>query len=404
MRKLNGGLMAAIALALLASGFNAEARLGKSSSASRSSGYSSPSRPSGATAPRPYTPPPSRIGGGTSGGMQRSDAMNQARAMRGAPASPAPAGTAAGAAGAAGGSSMIGRNVAPAAPVAPGVAPGAAPGTPAAPRGFSTGQMIGGAAAGALGGYVLGRAMAPDAAPPPATTGAAGTSADSPAAPTAGQTPAGTTGGAGGAWNAGNTDGTSASAQDARGGVGLPGNPDSSRGGPSMMPFLLLLALLAGAVLYFFKKKSGALVGANARKSPSSGLGFGQGEGIAPLNSPEQELLAQAPGIYRRLQDANNAADTVQMRRLVDESYLPVLLNALPNRVEPSRTRVLSLDIKENRVLDFRQEGGKQVGSIYFVARLDEGDGAANLVEEVWHFVKPNQSADWKLAGIEALT
>jgi len=403
MRKLNGGLMAAITLALLASGFNAEARLGKSGSASRSSGYSLPSRPSGATAPRPYTPPPSRVGGGTSGGMQRSGAMDQARAMRGAPASPAPTGAAAGAAGAAGSSSMIGRNVPPAAPVAPGVAPGAAPGT-AAPRGFSTGQMIGGAAAGALGGYVLGRAMAPDAAPPPATTGAAGTSG-SPSAPTAGETPAGTTGGAGGAWNAGNTDGTSASAQDARGGVGLPGSPDSSRGGSSMMPFLLLLALLAGAVLYFFKKKLGVLAGANARKLPSSGLGFGQGGSIAPLNnSPEQELLAQAPGIYRRLQDANNAADTAQMRRLVDESYLPVLLDALSNRVEPSRTRVLSLDIKENRVLDFRQEGGKQVGSIYFVARLDEGDGAAGLVEEVWHFVKPNQSADWKLAGIEALT
>jgi len=397
MKKLNGGLMAAIALTLVASGFNAEARLGKSGSASRSSGYSSPSRPSGATAPRPYTPP-SRVGGGTSGGMQRSDAMNQARAMRGTPASPPPAGT--GVAGAAAGSSMIGRNVAPAAPVAPGVAPGAAAGSAAAPRGFSTGQMIGGAAAGALGGYVLGRAMAPDAAPPPAANG---TPAGSPAAPTAGESTPRTTGGAGGAWNAGNNGSASPSAQDARGGAGLPGDPSATRGSSSMMPSLLLLALLAGAALYFFKKKSGALAGANVRKSPSSGLAFGQGGATAPLDSPEEELLAQAPGIYRRLQDANNAADTAQMTRLVDESYLPVLLSAFPNRVEPSRTRVLSLEIKENRVLDFRQEGGRQVGSIYFVARLDEGDGVPNLVEEVWHFVKPIQSTTWKLAGIEEL-
>jgi hypothetical protein len=260
--------------------------------------------------------------------------------------------------------------------------------------------MVGGAAAGALGGYVLGRAMAPDAAP---ATDAAGTVAGNSAALTAGEAPAGTSAGAGGAWNAGNTDGTSASAQDARGGAGLPGEPVASRGSSSMMPFLLLLALLAGAGLYFFKKKSGALAGANGTKAPSSGLGFGQGS-TTPLESPEQELLEQAPGIYRRLQDANNAADKVQITRLVDESYLPVLLNALPNRVEPSRTRVLSLQIKENRVLGFRQEAGRQLGSVYFVAELDEGDGVPNLVEEVWHFVKPSRSLDWKLAGIEALT
>jgi hypothetical protein len=260
--------------------------------------------------------------------------------------------------------------------------------------------MVGGAAAGALGGYVLGRAMAPDAAPPPTTDGAAG----NPAAPTAGETSAGTTSGAGGAWNAGNTEGTSASAQDARGSAGLPGNTTASRGGSSMMPFLLLLALLAGAALYYFKKKPGALAGAsNGRKAPSSSLGFGQG-GTAPPGSAEQELLAQAPGIYRRLQDANNAADTVQLKRLVDERYLPVLLSALPNRIEPSRTRVLSLDIKDNRVLDFSQETGSQVGSIYFVAELDEGDGVPHLVEEVWHFAKPAQSPAWKLAGIEPLT
>jgi len=260
--------------------------------------------------------------------------------------------------------------------------------------------MIGGAAAGALGGYVLGRAMAPDAAPPPA---ASGTPAGSASAPTAGEAVPGTTGGAGGDWNAGNNGRASPSAQDARGGAGLPGEPAATRGSSSMMPFLLLLALLAGAALYFFKKKSGVLAGPNVRKSLSSGLDLGQGGGSATLDSSEQELLAQAPGIYRRLQDANNAADTAQMTRLVDESYLPVLLSAFPNRVEPSRTRVLGLDIKENRVLDFRQEGGRQVGSIYFVARLDEGDGVPNLVEEVWHFVKPTQSRDWKLAGIEVL-
>jgi hypothetical protein len=66
-------------------------------------------------------------------------------------------------------------------------------------------------------------------------------------------------------------------------------------------------------------------------------------------DSEEQELLAQAPGIYRRLQDANNTPDPVQITRLVEQSYLPVPLNALPNRIKRSCKRVLSLQIQVHR-------------------------------------------------------
>jgi hypothetical protein len=176
----------------------------------------------------------------------------------------------------------------------------------------------------------------------------------------------------------------------------------ASRGASSRMPFLFLLALLAAAGLYFYKKKSGALAGANGKLAPPSGFSLGQGEcpaqfcGARAAGTGAPHLPPPARRQQRGRHGATHAPDGPKL--------LPLLLNALPNRIEPSRTLVLGLQIKDNRVLDFRQEAGRQVGSIYFVAELDEVDGLPTVVEEVWHFVKPNQSTAWKLAGIEALT
>lgn len=168
---------------------------------------------------------------------------------------------------------------------------------------------------------------------------------------------------------------------------------------------------MLGALAFMFLKNKSANPSLGGFKPASSAFEFGNSTSTAFVpavaafsgdkSRAEQDLLKQAPQLFRDLQSANNRADKVALARMVDTGYLPVLLDGIDDRIEPSNTKVLTLDIKGDRVLDFTEEDDRFVGSIFFAATVDEGDGHPVAIEEVWHFVRPVDGSEWKIAGIE---
>ncbi len=367
MSTLKRTFVSLLSVAIMAASLPVQARAGASSGGARSAPAASRSAPAPSrAAPAPATP--QRV---TSGGMQRSDVMSQARAQS---------------------------------PNTPRVAPAPAPAAAPAPvtsnygttqqqqqqrQGYSGGQMAGAAAAAGVGGYLLGRATAPTPAPA--------------AAPHAGYAP-GTSGGyVQGSPNGYAQNGDYGPATHPYQGAPAPMGmaPSSSSGGMGFFGMLLILALLGGFAYFMYRRFSEQNAGA-ARSFGSSAArssnAFSQGSSTPVA---ETELLNRAPKMFRDVQNANNAGDKAALERLVDESFLPQLVADIDNRAEPSRTSVMNLDVVGDRVLGFTREGYRYVGSVQFNALISEGGAPAETVEEVWHFVRNVDGGEWKLAGIE---
>ncbi len=386
-----------LALALVAHGPLAQARVGSSSS---SSGKSAPAPARAAPVSKPAAPAArpdtARV---QSGGMKRSDVMAQAREQSPqrtlpAPAQPMQAAPARGNTGAVPSGSALA---------------GAAP----APRdkGYSGGQMLGAAAAGAVGGYLLNKALTPSPTPTPAPVAPVqyGTApmTVTPSVPPQAQytdvpSPAYSQ-------HSGMVSGTTSGMAPAQGSSGI---------GFGMVALFLLVMGGLGFAMYRYLNGSGTPAtgrfGAPAAFNVS-GTRTGRFSSASPaatgtrpqspraLDFAEDELLRCAADRYRALQDANNAADRTAMTRLVDAGFLPELLADIDARTEPAATRVLTLNIVGNRVLGLREDSERFVGSVHFDALIAEGDAPAQTVEEVWHFVRDLDGGEWKVAGIEAV-
>ncbi len=388
-----------LALALVAHGPLAQARVGSSSSstskgspaAARTAPVSKPA--AAAPAARPDT---SRV---QSGGMKRADVMAQAREQSPQRTLPPPAQPVQAAP--ARGNTNSGLNAAAMAPAT------------ATPRdkGYSGGQMLGAAAAGAVGGYLLNKALTPDhpQAPAPVAPAQYGGApmTGSPAMAPQGQysdvpSPAYSQ-------QSGMVSGMNpgVAAAQSSGGIGF--------GGVAL--FLLVMGGL-GFAMYRYLNGSGtpaagrfgssqAFSTAGTRTGRMSSATFGDSNtpkgAQSRIETAERELLQCASDRYRALQDANNAADRAAMTRLVDAGFLPELLADIDARTEPAATRVLTLNVVGNRVLGMREDSERFVGSVHFDALIAEGDASAETVEEVWHFVRDLEGGEWKVAGIEAV-
>ena len=358
MNRLKRTLALSLSLAIMAATIPVEAKVGGGSS-SVSSSSSSRSVSSFSS---------SRAGGGSSSGMQRSSALNQARAQspkyQSAPSAPSPSY-----------SSGYSRP-------APAPAPAAQPST-----GYSGKQVLGAAAVAGVGGYLLGHANSDN-------QGYANNNS-------------GNHNGGGNYNNDGGNYADNGSVNNgnvpAQAGYGSPAySSNSGSSGSGVFGAVFLLMMLGGIGYFAYRylsqssgnpsNKGNSMYNASSSTSQTSRL----------LNPAEAELLARAPAFFRELQDANNAGDKKALERLVDAEFLPTLISDIDTRTAPSRTLVKSLSIQGNRVLDFVTEGQQYVGSIHYIGVINEGTGQGDEdLEEMWNFVRDVEGGQWKLAGIE---
>lgn len=183
-----------------------------------------------------------------------------------------------------------------------------------------------------------------------------------------------------------------------------------------MMQLAMLLALGVACVLAYRQFTKGASPGARKTSTGFSSSPSTSGkdglfrDSATDTQAPSQfVLLQEAPKLFRAVQEANNAGDKYQLATLCDDAYLPILTDDIDTRTEPSRTHVMSVEVVGDAVLGFELEGSRYVGSVHFRARISEGSGPVEDIQEVWHFVCKAEGANlhhhggWKLAGIEVL-
>lgn len=177
-------------------------------------------------------------------------------------------------------------------------------------------------------------------------------------------------------------------------------------GGSGFGTFLLTLLVLGGlgALAYFLIKKAsqGANTSVTQPTMPMATRNAVVDHEADRDLSVARELLRTAPRFYQDIQDANNRGDKDALERMTDNpELLRELIDNIDSRTEPSRTRVLRVDVMGNEVLGFLKDGASYIGSIHYSATIREGDGAPEEVREVYHFVRNVAGGDWRLAGIE---
>ena len=165
----------------------------------------------------------------------------------------------------------------------------------------------------------------------------------------------------------------------------------AAQSGTSWLTWLLLLGGLGALGYWLANRQSRTIATAGAGSAPASApyaRTVADPVDAAPLSSlAEQNLKALAESRFRELQDANNASDLSRIQHLCTSEMVEALKPYLGGQ-----TRVLSLSWEI-------VEANNEVASIRYRGQLQEGDGPAEALDEVWHDVRV--ASDWLLAGIE---
>ena len=347
--------MAFCIAALLGTAITVEAKVGGSTSTAVSSRSTSTSSSSG------------RVGGGSSMGMTRSDTLSKARPDSYGSRPP---------------NSNYGVAYSqPARSPTPGYAPSAAPPqTAIPPRQYGVGTVAAAAAAGGVAGYLMGNS---NHSGQEYSVG----QGQVPAAPTYGQ-PSGV----------GATGGYAAPQQTYQ------GAPIQQSGGSSLGLWFALAGLTIGGYFVYkaYSKKGGNSV-SNEFQENRSVFRVPNLPTLTEAQASRERLLMTAPDMFRKLQKANNEKDVETLQALTTPAMYDLLADDIKNRTEESATRVVSLGIEGERVLDFKNQGEQCVASIHFTGTVSEGHGAVVVesLNELWHFTLAKGSNNWRVAGIE---
>ena len=118
-----------------------------------------------------------------------------------------------------------------------------------------------------------------------------------------------------------------------------------------------------------------------------------------PNKFAQTDFLEGAKNCFARLQQAWDDGDLADIRQFTTDHVFGEIQDQYHARGKQSRTEILSL---EAELLSASELGTKQEAIVMFKAELKE-DGEQHLIEEVWHFVKPqnNQHSSWILDGIQ---
>jgi predicted lipid-binding transport protein (Tim44 family) len=129
---------------------------------------------------------------------------------------------------------------------------------------------------------------------------------------------------------------------------------------------------------------------------------------VAPANVPPGfdtgafERVAKL--IFIRMQAANDAADTQDLRRFTTpEMFAAVQLDLQERPAGAQQTDVVQL---EAQVIDVAEEDARQIVSVRFHGLIrEQPDAPAEPFDEIWHLVRPvDGSREWAIAGIAQTT
>lgn len=189
--------------------------------------------------------------------------------------------------------------------------------------------------------------------------------------------------------------------------------------GFQIMDFLLIAALVFGAIWLFKRMASAGRAGApqqrtaaasagySAPPAPDIGSGIGSGIGDAgvadqrPAWFNEQEFLAAAKQHFVRLQAAWDVGDMKDIRDYTTpQLFSELTLERQSYKGERQFTEVVELDAE---LLGVAVEHGKLVAAVRYTGLIRERqDGPAEPFNEIWRIERDDQAdANWYIAGIE---
>lgn len=159
---------------------------------------------------------------------------------------------------------------------------------------------------------------------------------------------------------------------------------------------------------------AGAGAGANAAPPPPVVIGSALRPPLAvPGLAAAQTTPSLPPGfdaegferlarmLFIRMQAANDRADLDDLRNFTTPELFASLRLDLQDRGDARQTTdVVKVDAT---LVDFAQEGERQIVSVRFTGTVREDAGAEAMpFDEVWHLVKPiDDSRPWAIAGIQ---
>ena len=119
----------------------------------------------------------------------------------------------------------------------------------------------------------------------------------------------------------------------------------------------------------------------------------------APKKFEQTDFLEGAKNCFARLQQAWNEGDLADIRQFTTDHVFGEIQDQFHARGNLSQTEIVSLDAE---LLSASDLGAKQEAIVLFRAELKE-DGEQHQIEEVWHFVNPQNShqSTWLLDGIQ---
>lgn len=121
--------------------------------------------------------------------------------------------------------------------------------------------------------------------------------------------------------------------------------------------------------------------------------------GEAPKQFDETHFIEGAKTYFARMQQAWDEGDLADIRQFTSDHVFAEIQDQFRDRGEHGKTEISELDAE---LLNATDLGSKQEAIVLFKATLTE-DGNSHTVEEVWHFVKSNNShqPSWLLDGIQ---
>ena len=126
--------------------------------------------------------------------------------------------------------------------------------------------------------------------------------------------------------------------------------------------------------------------------------------GNIPADFPVESFLRSAKISFIRLQAANDRKDLNDIREYTTpEMYAEISMQLQERDNTPQQTDVITIN---GELLQVANEGDMAIASVRFTGQLRENNGAADIVDEIWH-VKKNLRDDksvWLLAGIQQST
>ncbi|MFA6970164.1 MAG: TIM44-like domain-containing protein [Gallionella sp.] len=123
--------------------------------------------------------------------------------------------------------------------------------------------------------------------------------------------------------------------------------------------------------------------------------------GHIPADFPVESFLRSAKTSFIRLQAANDRKDLNDIREYTTpEMFAEISMQMHERDNTPQTTNVIAIN---GELLEVANEGDMAIASVRFTGQLNENNGVAENVDEIWHVQKnlKDDKSVWLLSGIQ---